>query len=458
MKLKKFTALLLAAVLLCTGAYAQSLAVYPFAETGQRLVCGGVEQAVSAYNVNGNNYFKLRDIAAMLDAGVWWDETNRTIEIVPAGELSFSPLRNPELDFGALGDGDGREYMICDYCFTPEGTVLLLQLDGWIFEYALDGTLLGSYDMQLEAKGLSAFRIAAGAEGQLALLDGHNNAILTATRDGITNVGRLTKNSGPDDVGLIESFEFCDDGSIFVTWSDMQYGYAADIAVADGEAVQTKSYPNIGRRVAGLYGATVTSPVQTLGTKELYVDIFHGDSVVDSFTVKVEQEGLHLTAFVLEAVTEGAYLARIIYLENNGFKTRWVLVSRTGSTRGIMALESSLAGGETLRYLGTEMWYMGRCGEYILIEPLADGLGKAYPWTGDFSVTAKASASSASAPGLAVYPFTETGQRLVCGGEEQAVSAYNINGNNYFKLRDIAELLGVQVVWDAGTKTIELIP
>lgn len=34
-----------------------------------------------AYNINGNNYFKLRDIAFFIDFGVVWDESTRTIKI-----------------------------------------------------------------------------------------------------------------------------------------------------------------------------------------------------------------------------------------------------------------------------------------------------------------------------------------------------------------------------------------
>ena len=85
MKLKRLASLFLAAALLLSMPVgAAGLAVYPYAETGQRLVCGGEEQDVSAYNINGNNYFKLRDIAALLCAAVHWDEASQTIELVPA--------------------------------------------------------------------------------------------------------------------------------------------------------------------------------------------------------------------------------------------------------------------------------------------------------------------------------------------------------------------------------------
>jgi hypothetical protein len=41
----------------------------------------GQEIALTAYNINGNNYFKLRDIAGAFNIGVTWDGTTNTIGI-----------------------------------------------------------------------------------------------------------------------------------------------------------------------------------------------------------------------------------------------------------------------------------------------------------------------------------------------------------------------------------------
>ena len=35
----------------------------------------------AAYNIGGNNYFKLRDIGQAMNFGVDWDSTKRTIAI-----------------------------------------------------------------------------------------------------------------------------------------------------------------------------------------------------------------------------------------------------------------------------------------------------------------------------------------------------------------------------------------
>lgn len=45
---------------------------------------------------------------------------------------------------------------------------------------------------------------------------------------------------------------------------------------------------------------------------------------------------------------------------------------------------------------------------------------------------------------------------LYCDGEKLDIGAYNINGNNYFKLRDICETVGFTVAWDENVQLMEI--
>lgn len=47
-----------------------------------------------------------------------------------------------------------------------------------------------------------------------------------------------------------------------------------------------------------------------------------------------------------------------------------------------------------------------------------------------------------------------TGSKIYLDGREIQLAAFNIGGNNYFKLRDIAEALDFSVTWDENTSTI----
>lgn len=47
-----------------------------------------------------------------------------------------------------------------------------------------------------------------------------------------------------------------------------------------------------------------------------------------------------------------------------------------------------------------------------------------------------------------------TASKVFVNGEQVQLTAYNIGGNNYFKLRDIARVIDFGVTWDASTSTI----
>lgn len=51
------------------------------APTTSRILKDGLEISLTAYNIGGANYFKLRDIGALFDFGVGWDSATQTITI-----------------------------------------------------------------------------------------------------------------------------------------------------------------------------------------------------------------------------------------------------------------------------------------------------------------------------------------------------------------------------------------
>lgn len=70
------------------------------------LILDGVPVTVSAYNINGNNYFKLRDLAAILNGTqkqfeVTWDGTNSCINLLSNSPYTFA---GGELDTSSSSD------------------------------------------------------------------------------------------------------------------------------------------------------------------------------------------------------------------------------------------------------------------------------------------------------------------------------------------------------------------
>ena len=54
------------------------------APTASKILLDGAEVAFTAYNIGGNNYFKLRDVGQALDFGIGWDSASKTITIETA--------------------------------------------------------------------------------------------------------------------------------------------------------------------------------------------------------------------------------------------------------------------------------------------------------------------------------------------------------------------------------------
>lgn len=50
--------------------------------------------------------------------------------------------------------------------------------------------------------------------------------------------------------------------------------------------------------------------------------------------------------------------------------------------------------------------------------------------------------------------ISENTSPIFVNGEEQDITAYTINDSNYFKIRDLADIIGFNVSWDAATDTV----
>ena len=61
------------------------------APTSSKIYLDGEEVQFTAYNIEDNNYFKLRDIGKAFDFGVEWDGTNNTVTIDTSKEYTSEP-------------------------------------------------------------------------------------------------------------------------------------------------------------------------------------------------------------------------------------------------------------------------------------------------------------------------------------------------------------------------------
>ncbi len=52
---------------------------------------------------------------------------------------------------------------------------------------------------------------------------------------------------------------------------------------------------------------------------------------------------------------------------------------------------------------------------------------------------------------------TQSTAKLFVNGENKYIEAYNIDGNTYYKLRDLADIIGFNVIWNENTETIFIV-
>jgi len=66
------------------------------------------------------------------------------------------------------------------------------------------------------------------------------------------------------------------------------------------------------------------------------------------------------------------------------------------------------------------------------------------------------SLSAPAAQAVESLKATLSTNRILVDGQEVRLTAYNINGNNYVKLRDIGEQVGFNVYWDSDAKCVQV--
>lgn len=74
-------ALGLSAVMLVSAGAVADVPATPTRTKGQSVYVDTTRVYPTGYNINDNNYFKLRDVGQLVGFGVDWDETTRTVVI-----------------------------------------------------------------------------------------------------------------------------------------------------------------------------------------------------------------------------------------------------------------------------------------------------------------------------------------------------------------------------------------
>ncbi|MFZ5969576.1 MAG: stalk domain-containing protein [Bacillota bacterium] len=84
-----------------------------------------------------------------------------------------------------------------------------------------------------------------------------------------------------------------------------------------------------------------------------------------------------------------------------------------------------------------------------------DGAANAINLTSNKAYTSTGSGLAAS-ESMTSKEAVITTSKIYLNGQEIQITAYNIDGSNYFKLRDVAKALNFNVAWDGKTNTISI--
>ncbi len=107
----------------------------------QRIIVGLDEvDNLDVFNIGGNNYFKLRDLAAVVGFNVDYDEATRTVLVTspgegPAPEGPRSTLTDGSyavlFDTAIAEEAGGTMVGICQ--MSPDGADVMVDTDGWLY-------------------------------------------------------------------------------------------------------------------------------------------------------------------------------------------------------------------------------------------------------------------------------------------------------------------------------------
>lgn len=117
------TAALLAGGVPFAGA-ANTVTAIPTREMGQTVYVNDIQVTPTGYNIADNNYFKLRDIAALVGFGVEWDQDTQTVEISSERmTANLNGITDSSVG-GAAAKVSGQRFALDGYCINMKAYLI----------------------------------------------------------------------------------------------------------------------------------------------------------------------------------------------------------------------------------------------------------------------------------------------------------------------------------------------
>ena len=284
-----------------------------------------------------------------------------TQEIQPSAvAVTLKAGEHSELNWG---DVDG-ENMIKDFAVDAEN-LYILQKDGKVFAYRHDGTLEESYDLQLSEQGLTAYRLTSG-NGKLYLLDGHNNAVITAEKGKVTNVSMLNFS----DVGMVKNFYAAQDGMLVMSFADLDEAYTVTV---DPTGEETKI---VGEKQRGyLIDKTITYlPQVDEETNQLQITVFEDENQTDAFILSSNDSNRTVSGLSVYGISDSCWfgvLHEFVNDEEGNEEYVQTPVSINAKDGNIRTSENHFSGNEVIELTAEGAYCMERSDDTLTIQPIS---------------------------------------------------------------------------------------
>lgn len=287
--------------------------------------------------------------------------------------LTFNTENYPELDFGIWSHDNG--YMIRDFAFTPKNTILLLQMPGIISEYDFSGKLLGVYDYKLSEHGFTAFRICAGLQDVIYLLDGHNNSVLTCNREEVIQSSHVDWN----DLGLAKNYFECNSNGIpclsathpsLKVSGNVSASFTYALNVDDERTTIEETF--VGCGLAGGITFQISKLGESLGTRELTFDIYSNGTFDCRISVSTNSpEDLSIIGADILGIINNQYLIKIIEVKCTADSTQEYITTSylliDTENKVFYICECSIPDNAIIRYIDDKSFFLSRKEDSISI-------------------------------------------------------------------------------------------
>ncbi len=222
-------------------------------------------------------------------------------------EVTLNADEHAELDL----DYTNGERSIRD--FAVDGAeIYILQDDSTVLRYDKSGKFTEKYDLNLAEQGLTASRIAY-SNGNIYLLDGHNNAIITAEKDKVKNVSVLNFS----DVGMVKNFYAQKNGTLIMSFADIEEAYTVEI---DPTGAETEI---VGEKQKGyLIGENITYLPELINdndeASQVKVTIYRSGEKISEFNIGTVEKNRSIQGLSVYGVSNYEWFGILHEFVNDG--------------------------------------------------------------------------------------------------------------------------------------------